>query len=230
MADNNNPWYSNLAPTDWFTGPAIASGALRAAYPFIRAVAPKVLGGAALPLSFIADAKPANGGEANFYNKDGSLNLKNPAFKLDMSQFLPPGYKGPEPFEANYPPSAPVMPSAPGASPAAASASPSPSPGLPSPAAPAGAPGGGGLPWVNPDTRRFPSFYNGPGSMSFGATEQAPGGGIGGLMNLFKGGTDASSAVQNGGDKPFWNLMRAFTNNGQSFAPNFFASNAWYNK
>lgn len=156
---------------------------------------------------------------------------------------LPNGMNPPNPSALQFPSVAPPqggdVTSAPAASP-----SPSPPQSLPSPQAPAGAGGAGGMPpWLNPDALRsaatsndpfgagsgfaLANFLKGRNADTSGPTQ--PQGGIGGLMGLLKGGTDASAAIQNSPDKPFWNIARMMSNNGQSFAPGWKASNAWYN-
>lgn len=80
-----------------------------------------------------------------------------------------------------------------------------------------------------PKTQPPPGLYNGPGSSSFGAGDGQPAGGVAGLMDLFKGGTAASNALQRAPNKPFWDIARLMSGGGQSFAPGWFASNAPYN-
>lgn len=196
----------------------------------------------------------AGKGEQDLYTRgpDGQMTPTLAGDQLALSQSaLPP------------PPSAPPLPpptnvgAAPGASPPAA-AGPSPqSGGAPGPMAfaPPSAPPqpftppqvtgstpapsglGSQLPQPGPGTQPPPNMYNGPGSSSFGAGDQAPGGGtgsLGGAMDLakFLGGgmsnTDMSKAVQQNKGS-LWKLASMFSNKGQSFAPGWTASNDWYN-
>lgn len=242
---------------DYFEPGALGAAGLRMAWPFLKPVISRV-GGPLTSLLMDTKELNAGEKDLYVKGPDGKyvLNQNNPTVRSTMPNGSP---MSPMPASFPFPtmpngmnPANPSMMQAPGmfpsrgfnppsaapspaaASPAAASASPSPSPGLPPPASsgpqmPAAGGGGFNPPLPPAFSRQMPSFYNGPGSMNFGASEQAPGGGLGGLMALAQGGTKASAAIQGAPNKPLWNAIRAFTNNGQSFAPNWFASNAPYN-